>query len=284
MLFFMTPYVRFARIQTLPLRRYFVVPLDHRIFYCVQGSGEITVKEQTYTMTPGRFLMIRAGTPYQNTSADNTMALYAFNFDLYGKQETMGAPISYVKAELFQPSMLVEEKTLWEEQTLPDVLSLADFYKKEIFEEIIHEYNHKEKFYQERCGALIKDIMICAIRARETETAAPSKTKGAEILSYIRGHFSEPLTNADIAKHFSYHENYVNQLLKKQTGQTLHQYLLEYRIQIAIYLLQSGEYTVSEVAAAVGIHELSHFAKCFKKITGVSPSAYRPSWKGNKRK
>ena len=277
MLFFMTPYVRFARIQATPLRRHFVVPLDHRIFYCVQGSGEITVKDQVYTMTPGRLLMIRAGTPYQNTSADNTMTLYAFNFDLCGKQETMGAPISYVKAELFQPSMLVEEKTLWEEQTLPDVLSLADFYKKEIFEEIIHEYNRKEKFYQERCGALIKDVLVCAVRARETEMAAPSKTKGAEILSYIREHFSDAITNADIARHFSYHENYVNQLLKKQTGQTLHQYLLAYRIRIAISLLQSGEYTVSEVAVAVGIPDLSHFTKCFKKITGHPPSAYRPS-------
>lgn len=260
------PYVRFARIQKKPVLREEVVGCDHRIFFCVCGEGEITVNDKPFHICPDTFLFVRAGIPYKNTSETDEMVLLAFNFDLICKEENMGAPIPYVKANSFQIADLVEPENLVE---LPPILYLTNFYKKEIFQEIINEYNGKRTYYNERCGALLKDAFICAVRSMSEKG---QKGKGEEILAYVREHFNEPLTNAVIAQKFSYHENYLNQLLREQMGQTLHQYLLNYRIKTAISLLQSGEYTVTEVGKLVGFHDIFHFSKSFKTVTGKSPS------------
>jgi len=274
-LFNINPYVRFARVQKKPISSHNIVGLDHRIFYCTQGTGSITVDDQLYIMNPDSFLFIRSGMPYKNTSQTDGMILLAYNFDLFCKKENMGPPISFTSACNYHRNMLVEAELSTQMLGIPDVLYLPKFYKKGTFEEIVGEYNRKEFFYKERCSTLLKDALLCAVRAKEH--ASNQKGKGTEILSYVREHFSEPITNAVIAKHFSYHENYINKIFKKQTGQTLHQYLLEYRIKVAITFLSSGEYTVSEVSNLVGFFEISHFTKCFKKITGKVPSFYIPT-------
>lgn len=272
------PYVRFARVQkSIPHRA--IIGLDHRIFYCTCGEGEITVLDRAYDIKPNTFIFIRGGTAYQNTSKTDDMVLLAYNFDLLCRQENMGAPISYVSTHDYHPSMLIERHIANDLKDLPEVIYLPSFYKKQIFQEILDEYNHKNIYYNERCGALLKDIIICAIRASREGLASPQKNKGQAILSYVREHFDEPLTKASVAEYFSYHENYLNYLLKKQTGYTLHQYLLEYRINTAISLLQSGEYTVSEVSNLVGFSDIFHFSGCFKKITGSPPSSYLPAKK-----
>ncbi|MBQ8357519.1 MAG: helix-turn-helix transcriptional regulator [Clostridia bacterium] len=270
------PYVRFARVQK-NIPRGSIVGVDHRIFFCISGEGEITVRERPYSIKPNTFLFVKSGTPYQNTSEADDMILLAYNFDLLCKQENMGAPLSYVKECDYRTDMLVEQRLSENLNGIPEVIYLSDFYKKETFQEIIEEYNHKNIYYNERCGALLKDILICALRSNQEGLASLQKNKGEAILAYVREHFDEPLTNASVAEHFSYHENYLNQLLKKQTGYTLHQYLLEYRINTAISLLRSGEYTVSEVAEQIGFSEIFHFSGCFQKLTGSPPSAYLPA-------
>ncbi len=271
----LNPFVRFARVQK-KLSRHSIVGVDHRIFFGVYGSCEIIVGDRAYCIEPNTFLFMRSGTPYQNTFNTDDMVLLAFNFDLFCKKENMGAPISYVRTRDYHPSMLIEQHLAEDMNDLPEVIYLTNFCKKEIFAEIVGEYSRKDIYYNERCGALLKDILICSLRAGRKGQNSLQKNKSELILSYVREHFNKPLTNASVAKQFSYHENYLNQLLKKETGYTLHQYLLEYRIKNAISLLQSGEYTVSEVAERVGFSKLFHFSECFKKLTGSRPSSFLP--------
>ncbi len=270
------PYVRFARVHTKPLQRQPVTALDHRIFYCTDGVGEITVRDRAYSMKPGAFLFIRSGIPYHNTSSADGMVLLAYNFDFLCRKETMGEPIPFVKAEDFRPEMYLEPHLPEEADGLFDVLYFSEFYKKGTFEEIVEEYNRRAAYYTERCSTLLKDVLLCAARMKQEENASVQKSKGTAIVSYVKEHFAEPLTNESVSRHFSYHKNYVNRIFKNETGQTLHQFLLAYRMQTAVSLLLSGEYTVAEVGEQVGFSETSHFSKCFKKITGHVPRFYIP--------
>ena len=63
-------------------------------------------------------------------------------------------------------------------------------------------------------------------------------------------------------------------LFKKEVGMTYHEYLTNYRINIAKKLLESGEYNVSEVCAMVGYPNDNYFYKLFKKYTGKSPNRF----------
>ncbi|MNC22936.1 HTH-type transcriptional activator Btr [compost metagenome] len=68
---------------------------------------------------------------------------------------------------------------------------------------------------------------------------------------------------------------YVSLLYKQETGETLFEYLTKVRIEKAKGLLQDPRNKFYEISGAVGYSDPSHFSKLFKKMTGLTPSAYR---------
>ena len=62
---------------------------------------------------------------------------------------------------------------------------------------------------------------------------------------------------------------------RKETGKTPGAYLLEYRIRMARRQLRTTQLSISDIAAKVGIHDGNYFVKCFRKITGMTPSQFR---------
>ena len=60
--------------------------------------------------------------------------------------------------------------------------------------------------------------------------------------------------------------------VKSLTGQTPQNFLITYRMNTAMQLLQTGKYTVSEVCYKVGASSLANFSRSFKRQFGVPPS------------
>jgi len=62
-------------------------------------------------------------------------------------------------------------------------------------------------------------------------------------------------------------------LFKNIYGKTPHQYLTAVRIEKAMLLLRANK-PVSEVCFSVGFESVSSFGSLFKRMTGVTPSAF----------
>jgi len=56
-------------------------------------------------------------------------------------------------------------------------------------------------------------------------------------------------------------------------------YMRKMRIEKAIGLIESGQYTLTEIAYLTGFSDQSHFNRIFKKQTGQSPSVFKKSMK-----
>ena len=63
--------------------------------------------------------------------------------------------------------------------------------------------------------------------------------------------------------------------LKTLTGLAPVEFIKEIRINKAIKLIESGEYSITQVAYMVGINDPRYFSKCFKQKMGMTPSEYR---------
>lgn len=70
---------------------------------------------------------------------------------------------------------------------------------------------------------------------------------------------------------------YLSQFFKEQTGVNFSDYLEQQRMEHARELLRTTELTVQEVADQAGYNSLNTFGRAFKRIHGLSPSAYRQS-------
>jgi AraC family transcriptional regulator len=62
---------------------------------------------------------------------------------------------------------------------------------------------------------------------------------------------------------------------KQSTGLPPHQYILRERIERAKSLLSSPGLPLTEVALRSGFVDQSHLTKAFRRLTNLSPGAYR---------
>lgn len=69
--------------------------------------------------------------------------------------------------------------------------------------------------------------------------------------------------------------SYLSTLFKKETGMTLTNYVNKKRIEHAIYLLNSTNMQIQNIAHYCGIPDVNYFTKIFKKQTGKTPSEFR---------
>lgn len=58
-------------------------------------------------------------------------------------------------------------------------------------------------------------------------------------------------------------------------GETPHRYLQRRRVERAMFLLRSGDRSVTEICLEVGFTSLGTFSRTFRDVVGESPTAYR---------
>ena len=90
---------------------------------------------------------------------------------------------------------------------------------------------------------------------------------------FIDSNYADNIDLDNIADEAYFSKFHFIRLFKKIYGKTPHQYLIVVRIEKAMQLLRTNQ-PVSDVCYAVGFESLSSFSGLFKRIVGVTPSAY----------
>lgn len=93
--------------------------------------------------------------------------------------------------------------------------------------------------------------------------------------AYIQVHVTEKITTADLAKHVGYTETYLSRKFSKEMGMTISEYIMTQKVEQAKLLLTSTTDSVQEIAEQLGFQSNSYFGEQFRKITGITPGAYR---------
>ncbi len=110
----------------------------------------------------------------------------------------------------------------------------------------------------------------------DVRNAASENVTITLIRDYIgKNYMNEMLSVKDISSHVFLSVSYVCTFFKNETGQTLNQYLTEYRMEKSKELLKDPQYKISDVSSKVGYSDGNYFSKTFRKYTGLSPSEYR---------
>ena len=66
-------------------------------------------------------------------------------------------------------------------------------------------------------------------------------------------------------------------VFQQATGLSPHEYLVQLRIEYARQLLADPKLTITDIALAVGYATPSSFAASFRRVSGITPTAYRRS-------
>ena len=90
---------------------------------------------------------------------------------------------------------------------------------------------------------------------------------------FIDSNYADNIDLDNIADEAYFSKFHFIRQFKKIYGKTPHQYLTVVRIEKSMQLLRT-EIPVSEVCYSVGFQSLSSFSGLFKRIVGLTPSAY----------
>lgn len=96
-----------------------------------------------------------------------------------------------------------------------------------------------------------------------------------KVLIHIEENFSKELSLSVIAEEFLISKEHLARLFKKETGQTVTEFLAETRCRNAAELLTATTLSIAEIAEFVGYADNNYFVKVFKKQYGVPPSVWR---------
>ena len=67
----------------------------------------------------------------------------------------------------------------------------------------------------------------------------------------------------------------VSRLLRREVDMTFKEYLLHLRMSAAQDFLREEGLSIAETANRVGYFNISHFIKCFKAYTGMTPGEWK---------
>src|SRR5688572_30895803 len=96
------------------------------------------------------------------------------------------------------------------------------------------------------------------------------------LLERLRKEVDSNLTNdqfsvEELAKNMGMSRSQLHRKLVMATGQSVSQFIREYRLQLGMELLKGGELTAAEVSERIGFGSATYFNKCFNEFYGFPP-------------
>jgi AraC-like DNA-binding protein len=102
-----------------------------------------------------------------------------------------------------------------------------------------------------------------------------------ELKNLIQDHIDDSLSLKELSKGLEISPSYLSREFSKYFEDlSFGEYIRKQRIERAIELMRTPNYSLTEIAYLTGFSDQSHFTRIFKQNTGQSPSEFRRSLKG----
>src|SRR5215216_3196657 len=97
----------------------------------------------------------------------------------------------------------------------------------------------------------------------------------AEVFGFIEEHYSESISLKDVARAVGLTPGHLTTLVRRKTGRTVLEWIIERRMAEARRLLVETDLSVEEVGRGVGYGDADYFARAFRRAHGATPLGWR---------
>ncbi|MBD1551659.1 helix-turn-helix transcriptional regulator [Pseudomonas typographi] len=104
----------------------------------------------------------------------------------------------------------------------------------------------------------------------------------ARMTDYVRKHLADPALDLKTVAAATYlSPNYLTHWLRKETGKTFSELVLERRMHLARSLLLGSERSIGDIAGLCGFADEAYFSRRFRQAHGMAPSQFRRGQQGD---
>ncbi len=144
------------------------------------------------------------------------------------------------------------------------------------FEQILDGIAKPGGSLQARVGLL--DLLLRVQRDGHAAGVHKQSTMVGAAVGLMESHLADPLPLPDLAKKLGWSESHLKHQFAAELGLSPADYYLRRRVRQACFHLEKTAMPVTEVGLATGFSSSQYFATAFKRITGLTPQAFRAAF------
>lgn len=215
----------------------------------ISGTGKFNTAKQSFSVSKGDVLYLPKNAKYsQSTHGETIYAIHFINYSFSSKNTV-------------------------------EIISPEDFgYVEEIVTEMYNEWKEKKQGYRYKCTSLFYSLIhyfnVSSLEHSMDAAKLDSRFKNA--VDYIHTHFrGEDISVTALADMCNVSEAYFRRQFKNFYSLSPSQYIINLRLECASQLLESGLYTITEVAEKSGFNDTKYFSRVFKNHFKQTPREFQ---------
>ncbi|MFO7937950.1 MAG: AraC family transcriptional regulator [Kiritimatiellia bacterium] len=237
------------------------------VSFCLRGSLVFESDGRTYQFMPGNVFISQPDEPHRLRTNPKGLVMYWLFFRFPDKGvRLLGLP---------------EDESEWlvdELQSFPYRMFDATDRIHHVFQRLFSHYDRlPPDTAQRRLGLrnTLLELLLALVEAKATPSRNSSADKIEPLLREMQKNPGYDYHMDELTKKCALSPSALTLLFKQATGLPPHAYLIKCRIQKSQEMLKNRDQNIVDVSAKLGFCSSQHFAMCFKKETGLTPSEFR---------
>ena len=121
--------------------------------------------------------------------------------------------------------------------------------------------------------SLLAELMAAAARIPRENRHRPAWL--SRIVERLAVEYAKRLTLDELSREAGVHPVHLSRVFRKCVGQGIGEYVHRLRVRAACEQILEPEISIAEVSLALGFADQSDFTRAFRRVTGMTPAAFR---------
>ncbi|UUX33899.1 AraC family transcriptional regulator [Fundicoccus culcitae] len=248
------------------------------IIHADKGHINIGVNNQVITVQEGETIFFASGEPHYFLASPNSERI-VLQFDLsLLRENSLAQKDDRSLVEVF--SQGERHSANWQAETARKVEQLV----RQLHQTVNSSLEGKKYLVMADLYQLVSLYFheipkqsSTAVRTKSTNQSKDVLDQVNDAVEYIEAHYFEQITLGDVAEAVGFSPYYFTRFFKKNMGMTFVEFLREYRLNQAMFILANEDVPMTEVAEKSGFGSVKTFHHVFKEQMGISPLQYQKS-------
>lgn len=239
-----------------------------------EGTSLCQVYQEQFRTNPGEGLLLNRNVPHSFQSAGSGNVCYStilvrpdFLYGEFGSDVERNCFRPFLQNRA-APCIFISGKDPWGRMVLQKL------------DQVEEAFDHPSFGMELKIKGLLCEAFSLILEANEARFTKfiPANQRELErleqMLTYLNTHFDSVVSLQELADQVHLSREVCCRLFRKMTGKTITGYLEEYRAEKSLSLVQSGQYSMVQIADMTGFSNPSRFAAAFRKQFGCNPGEY----------